>query len=78
MNCPNCGAHLSFKDKVCDRCSTEVTTYKRLWSISNQYYNDGLEKAKIRDLSGAIVSLKKSLQIDKRNTNARNLLGMGA
>lgn len=76
MNCPNCGAHLSFKTKICDRCSADVTTYRRLWSISNKYYNDALEKAKIRDLSGAIVSLKNSLQIDKTNTNARNLLGL--
>ena len=76
MNCPECGAHLSFHDKVCNRCNADITTYRKLWSISNQYYNDGLQKAKVRDLSGAIVSLKNSLQIDKRNTNARNLLGL--
>ena len=29
---------------------------------SNYWYNDGLKKAQIRDLSGAIVSLKRSLQ----------------
>ena len=28
---------------------------------SNYWYNDGLKKAQIRDLSGAIVSLKRSL-----------------
>ena len=29
---------------------------------SNYWYNDGLNKANIRDLTGAITSLKKSLQ----------------
>ena len=43
---------------------------------SNAWYNDGLRKAKIRDLSGAIVSLRKSLQYYRGNINARNLLGL--
>ena len=29
------------------------------------WYNDGLRKAKIRDLTGAENSLKKSIQFDK-------------
>ncbi len=44
--------------------------------MSNQWYNDGLKKANIRDLSGAIASLKKSLQYNRDNINARNLLGL--
>ena len=43
---------------------------------SNAWYNDGLRKAKIRDLSGAMVSLRKSLQYYRGNINARNLLGL--
>ena len=43
---------------------------------SNYWYNDGLKKAQIRDLSGAIVSLKKSLQFNRENITARNLLGL--
>ena len=43
---------------------------------SNQWYNDGLKKATIRDMSGAIVSLKKSLQYNRDNIPARNLLGL--
>ena len=31
---------------------------------SNYWYNDGLKRANIRDLTGAITSLKKSLQYD--------------
>ena len=41
------------------------------------WYNDGLRKAKIRDLTGAENSLKKSIQFDKYNKEARNLLGLG-
>ena len=49
---------------------------KRFLYLSNQWYNDGLKKANIRDLSGAIVSLKKSLQYNRDNVAARNLLGL--
>ena len=43
---------------------------------SMYWYNDGLKKAKIRDLSGAITSLKKSLQYNRGNIASRNLLGL--
>ena len=43
---------------------------------SMHWYNDGLKKAKIRDLSGAVTSLKKSLQYNRDNIAARNLLGL--
>lgn len=43
---------------------------------SNYWYNDGLKKAKIRDMSGAVTSLKKSLQFNSENIAARNLLGL--
>lgn len=48
----------------------EIVTQSKYW------YNDGLKKAQIRDMSGAIVSLRKSLQFDKENIEARNLLGL--
>lgn len=43
---------------------------------SNAWYNDGLEKARIRDMSGAIQSLRRSLQYNRDNIMARNLLGL--
>lgn len=49
---------------------------KKLVYLSNQWYNDGLNKANIRDLSGAVTSLKKSLQYNRDNIAARNLLGL--
>lgn len=76
MNCPKCGAYLSFKNKSCDKCKEDLRAYRKVFSLSNEWYNDGLFKARVRDLSGAIISLKKSLELDKKNTNARNLLGL--
>lgn len=76
MHCPKCNSDLSFKQKNCDRCGEDLTTYKKIVSASNRFYNDGLMRARVRDLSGAAVSLKKSLELDKANTNARNLLGL--
>ena len=49
---------------------------KKLVYLSNQWYNDGLKKANIRDLSGAIISLRRSLQFNRDNVAARNLLGL--
>lgn len=44
--------------------------------IANVYYNLGLERAKLNDLSGAAELLKKSLHFNKYQTDARNLLGL--
>lgn len=43
---------------------------------SNYWYNDGLKKAQIHDLSGAIASLRRSLQYNRVNIASRNLLGL--
>jgi tetratricopeptide (TPR) repeat protein len=76
MICPECGSVVASKRNRCERCGTDLTTYKKVTMLSNMYYNEGLEKARVRDLSGAILILKKSLELNKRNTNARNLLGL--
>ena len=76
MICPECGSIVASKRNRCERCGTDLTTFKKVTMLSNMYYNEGLEKAKVRDLSGAILILKKSLELNKRNTNARNLLGL--
>ena len=53
-----------------------MDTGMRNRQISNAYYNVGLEKAKERDLTGAVQVLKKSLRFHKYQTDARNLLGL--
>ena len=75
MKCYNCGADLT-KENYCPGCGADVKGYKKIIMASNVYYNRGLEKATVRDLSGAIESLRKSLKFNKNNTQARNLLGL--
>lgn len=75
MFCYNCGRRLSEHD-FCTSCGADVSLYKKVICVSNMYYNEGLEKAGVRDLSGAVVSLRQSLKFDKNNIKARNLLGL--
>ena len=75
MKCYNCGCDLSEKS-FCTSCGTDVALYKKIMHVSNRFYNDGLEKANVRDLTGAIVSLRQSLKFNKNNIEARNLLGL--
>lgn len=49
---------------------------KKIMYQSNYWYNDGLKRAQIRDMSGAAVSLRRSLQYNRDNIAARNLLGL--
>ena len=77
MNCMNCGAFLADKDlDYCPHCGCNVLIQKKVEYLSKLYYNQGLEKASIRDLSGAVNCLKQSLTFNKRNIQARNLLGL--
>ena len=77
MNCMNCGALLPGNDvEYCPHCGANVLIQKKVDYLSKYYYNQGLEKASIRDLSGAITCLKQSLVYDKKNIQARNLLGL--
>lgn len=75
MVCYNCGCALSEHD-FCTNCGVDVSTYKKVIRLSNNFYNEGLERAGVRDLSGAIQSLRQSLKFNKNNVEARNLLGL--
>lgn len=75
MFCYNCGCSLSEHD-FCTACGADVSLYKKIMHVSNMYYNEGLEKAAVRDLSGAITSLRQSLKFNKNHIDARNLLGL--
>ncbi len=75
MECFKCGTHLGPED-TCPKCGIYVRMYKKLIATSNCLYNIGLERAKVRDLSGAADALKMSLQYNKKNIQARNLLGL--
>lgn len=75
MFCYNCGCHLSEHD-FCTACGADVSLYKKIICVSNLYYNEGLDKAGVRDLTGAVISLRQSLKFNKNNIDARNLLGL--
>lgn len=76
MRCPRCDAKISEDMETCDFCGQDLEIVHYVRRISNAYYNMALEKAHVRDLSGAVLVLRKSLQFNKYNTNARNLLGL--
>ena len=75
MKCPNCGAKIN-KEDICPECGIKLAPYIRAKNLSAHYYNKGLEMAADRDLSGAINILRKSISFNKKNINARNLLGL--
>lgn len=75
MICYHCGCNLTEHD-FCTNCGVDVSSYKVVVSASNIYYNEGLEKARVRDLSGAIASLRQCLKLNKNHVDARNLLGL--
>ena len=75
MYCYNCGCRLSDHD-FCTSCGVDVGRYKKIMYLANMYYNDGLDKARVRDLTGAVTSLRQSLKFNKNNVDARNLLGL--
>lgn len=75
MNCYHCGATLTQYD-FCTACKSDVKQYKLIMEAANRKYNEGLEKAQIRDLTGATAALKQSLKLNKEHVDARNLLGL--
>src|SRR5574344_1051200 len=75
MRCYRCNSVLSEND-FCNSCGADVAVYKKVVKLSNAYYNMGLAKAQIRDLTGACELLRRSVRFDKKNINARNLLGL--
>ena len=75
MKCYKCGMRLSEKD-YCTNCGCDVSLYKKIIYASNRLYNEGLERAEVRDLSGAAECLRECLKLNKANVDARNLLGL--
>jgi len=76
--CPRCGHSNddTFELANCRQCGTDATVYNKTVWMSNVYYNKGLAAANARALTDAINALNTSLAINKRNVQARNLLGL--
>lgn len=75
MICYKCGQDVG-DAKRCPNCGEDLAIFWRARRISNSYYNLGLQQAEVRNLSGAVESLKNSLKFNKYNIDARNLLGL--
>lgn len=73
--CPKCSNTLDSKN-YCAKCNITADAYNKIIEASKLLYNEGLQKAKARDLSGAIETLIRSIKFDKHNIDARNLLGL--
>lgn len=76
MICPKCGANMTLRKGVCAKCGYDIEVNQRTRKYSCYYYNQGLAKAQVRDLSGAIDMLNRALKVSKKNVDARNLLGL--
>ena len=76
MRCFMCNEPVAEEDALCMNCGTDLRLYKRILHLSNSYYNAGLYKARVRDMSGAVTCLRQSLKLNKKNIDARNLLGL--
>ena len=74
MNCPSCGKEIFTAH--CPYCRTNAEQYNRILSLSNAHYNRGLALARANNLTDAAGHLERSVSIFKRNTQARNLLGL--
>lgn len=75
MECLNCGAPV-LENGHCSDCGMNYKLLAKAYNTSNYYYNLGLDRACVRDLTGAIDALNLSLKYNKQNVNARNLLGL--
>ena len=75
MNCYVCNMAVDHED-VCPVCGADVRAYRHIVRACDEAYNDGLRRARMRDLSGAIESLNGALRFNKKHIDARNLLGL--
>ncbi len=75
MICPNCQTETNSAER-CPSCGIRLAPWRYAAAVSAKYYNRALRLAQERDLSGAIDDLRKSLSYNKKNIQARNLLGL--
>ena len=75
MKCPNCNYALEDSD-ICPNCEIDTVLLSKTTLASARLYNKSIQQIKVKDLSGAIDSLLKSIKFNKMNTHSRNLLGV--
>ncbi len=73
--CLYCGEPVS-QNGYCTGCKMNQEFLRKAFNTSNYHYNIALDRVKMRDLSGALDSLKMSLRYNKMNISSRNLMGL--
>jgi len=73
-DCPKCDKIVH--DEHCSACGTNAALHNMAQNMSNRYYNLGLKYAKQNNLSVAVKKLNTALEVNKKNIDARNLLGL--
>ena len=75
MRCPNCGQEMP-ANGTCPGCGVDAVLFVKTLQASERLYDRALAQANERQLSAAEENLVKSLEFDKANIEARNLLGL--
>jgi len=75
MKCFYCNAEIH-EELQCPYCRADQRIFYRILAGAEDYYNQGLRLAQIRDLSGSIEKLNMALRYNKYHIEARNLLGL--
>ncbi len=73
--CPYCG-NIIQQENICSTCYSNIEWVNKIYNKSNLYYIRGYHCAKSRQLSKAVIYLKRATLLNKFNTQARNLLGL--
>ncbi|MDD7390394.1 MAG: tetratricopeptide repeat protein [Lachnospiraceae bacterium] len=76
MKCCKCNTEITGRKDTCPVCGMRLKEYRRMVYLSNGLYNSALERARRKDLSGAVPVLKRCLELNKHQIQARNLYGL--
>lgn len=75
MKCPSC-KEMTQSTAYCSNCGIDLLLYDEVRMMAARLYNEGLEQAQGRCLSGAIESLTMCIRLQKNHIDAQNLLGL--
>lgn len=77
MCCPNCKAqNANTTGYICKSCNIDMIAFTKSMRVSKILYNKGIAKANQGELTIACDILTQSIQFNKNNHLARNLLGL--
>lgn len=74
MNCPVCNQPRS--GNICPVCKMTTGTLRKIRATSRWFLAQGLRKTMGGDYDSALEDLRKALRYDKKNTEARNIIGL--